>query len=47
MFKENKMSRSEILERLAKKVGYWAFNRYAVNRGYTIEQTLAVIRNTY
>ena len=41
------MARSEKLERFAKQVGFYAFNRYARNQGMTIEQTLAIIRNVY
>jgi len=41
------MAHSQKLERFAKQVGFWAFNRYARNIGMPIEQTLAVIRNVF
>lgn len=41
------MTHSHKLEKLAKQVGFYAFNRYAKRIGLPIEQTLAVIRNVY
>lgn len=41
------MARSEILERKAKQIGFWAFNRYARNQGLSLDTTLAVIRNVF
>ena len=41
------MAHSEKLERFAKQIGFYAFNRYAMHQGMTLEQTLAVIRNVY
>jgi len=41
------MARSERLERFAKQIGFYAFNRYARNQAMPLEQTLAVIRNVF
>jgi hypothetical protein len=41
------MARSEKLERMSRKIGFYAFNRYARNHGLPIECTLAVIRNVF
>ena len=41
------MSHSQKLEAFAKKIGFYAFNRYARNIGLPLEATRAVIRNTF
>jgi hypothetical protein len=41
------MARSEKLERFAKQIGFYAFNRYARKQSMPLEQTLAVIRNVF
>lgn len=41
------MAQSAKLEKFAKQIGFYAFNRYAKKQGISIEQTLAVIRNVF
>ena len=41
------MAYSHKLEKFAKQIGFYAFNRYARNQGLSIEQTLVVIRNVF
>lgn len=41
------MSHSQKLEKFAYQIGFYAFNRYAKNKGLPVEQTLAVIRNVF
>lgn len=41
------MAHSEICEKFAKRIGFYAFNRYAAKKGLTLEQTLCIIRNVF
>ena len=41
------MAHSQRLEAFAKRIGFYAFNRYAKRRGYSLETTRAVIRNVF
>ena len=41
------MCASEKLEKFARQIGFYAFNRYASKNGIAIEQARAVIRNTF
>lgn len=41
------MAHSAHLEQLAKQIGYWSFNRWAVKQGLDLEATRAVIRNVF
>jgi hypothetical protein len=40
------MARSYILETFAASIGFYAFNRWALKHGLSLEATRAVIRNT-
>lgn len=41
------MARSELLERFARQIGFYAFNRWARKQGLALETTLCVIRAVY
>lgn len=41
------MARSQYLENFARRIGFYAFNRWAKKQGLTLECTLCVIRNVY
>lgn len=41
------MAHSQRLEKFAYQIGFWSFNRWAVNQGMTLEQTRAVVRNVF
>lgn len=41
------MAHSERLERKAKQIGFYAFNRYARKQGIPLEQTLCIIRAVF
>jgi len=41
------MARSEYLERFARRIGFYAFNRWARKQGLSLESTLCVIRAVY
>lgn len=41
------MAKSHQLEKFAFQVGFYAFNRWAVRQGLSLEATRAVIRNVF
>ena len=41
------MARSERLERFAKQIGFYAFNRWAKKQGLSLETTLCIIKGVY
>ena len=41
------MARSQYFERFARKIGFYAFNRWARKQGYTVDFTLCVIRAVF
>lgn len=41
------MAKSERVEKFAKQVGFYAFNRWAKKQGYSMEFTLCVVRNVF
>lgn len=40
------MAHSHKLENFAASIGFYAFNRWAIRHGLTLDATLAVIRNS-
>lgn len=41
------MARSEKIERFARQIGFYAFNRWARKQGYTVDFTLCIIRSVF
>lgn len=41
------MAKSQQLEQFAKRIGFYAFNRWAVKQGLSLNAARAVIRNVF